>query len=208
LINDPDSRRAFLHIRTPEDSIIGSKDIPCTIGLQFFIRDGKLDLVVNMRSSDLILGISYDVPAFTFLQELMALELGICMGTYIHVSNSLHVYEKHFEMLDEILDQRNVAESTLLSYMRGPMSPMPVQQCTPRLYKFEALLRSCRHVSDIGNALTELITDPIEEYWFDWAQILAAHRAGKLGEKKKMRDLMYNVSEQLRPIKMAYKEER
>ena len=208
LSNDPDSRRAFLHIRTPEDSIIGSKDVPCTIGLQFFIRDGKLDLIVNMRSSDLILGISYDVPAFTFLQELMALELGVPMGTYIHVSNSLHVYEKHFKMLDEILNTKSVAESRLLSYMRGPMKPMPAQQCTSRLYKFEALLRSCQHVSDIGNALTELTTEPIDEYWFDWAQVLAAHRAGKLGEKKKMRDLMYNVSEQLRPIKIVHEVKR
>jgi thymidylate synthase len=202
LKQDPDSRRAFIHIRTPHDSIIGSKDVPCTIGLQFFIRDNKLDLIVNMRSSDLILGISYDVPAFTFLQELMALELGVSIGTYIHISNSMHVYEKHFEMLDEILDKRNVAESILLSYMRGPMKSMPKQQCTIRLYKFEELLRSCYDIDSIDNALSDL--KDIDDYWFDWAQVLAAHRAGKLGKKKKMKDLMYNVTEQLRPIKIVH----
>ena len=55
----------------------------------------------------------------------------------------------------------------------------------------------------MDNALTELAAESLEEYWFDWAQILAAHKMGKLGQKKKMRDLMYNVSEQLRPIKMT-----
>ena len=200
LENDPDSRRAFLHIRTPEDSIIGLKDVPCTIGLQFFIRNGALDMVANMRSSDLVLGISYDVPAFTFLQELMAIELGVPVGTYIHVSNSLHVYERHFEMLDEILDKRNVAESNLLSYTRGPMSPMPLQNSTRRLYAIEAHLRSCQHVDHVDEILAE--AKDLGDYWYDWAQILAAHRVAKLGNKKKMRSLMYGVSEQLRPIKL------
>ena len=174
---DPDSRRAFLHIRTPDDSIIGSKDVPCTIGLQFFIRDGKLDLIVNMRSSDLILGISYDVPAFTLLQELMANELNVPVGTYIHISNSLHVYERHFGMLDEILRKRNVAESRMLSYARGPMPPMPMQQRTTELYKIESQLRNCQSESSIAEALESAKT--LEPYWFDWAQILAANRFAK-----------------------------
>tara|TARA_R110002060_G_scaffold68814_1_gene77534 strand:+ start:167 stop:1174 length:1008 start_codon:yes stop_codon:yes gene_type:complete len=207
LRRDPDSRRAFLHIRTPSDSIIGSKDVPCTIGLQFFIRDGKLDLVVNMRSSDLILGISYDVPAFTLLQELMANELKVQVGTYIHVSNSLHVYEKHFKMLDEILEKRNVAESQLLSYMRGPMAPMPMEQSTVELYKIEARLRSCQSSDAIGDVLND--AKNLDPYWYEWAQILAANRFTKLGNKKKMLSLMQSVSsEQLKPIKPTYRGEK
>ena len=207
LRRDPDSRRAFLHIRTPDDSIIGSKDVPCTIGLQFFIRDGKLDLVVNMRSSDLVLGISYDVPAFTLLQELMAIELDVPVGTYIHVSNSLHVYEKHFDMLDEILEQRNIAKSQLLSYMRGPMAPMPKQQNTTELYNLEARLRACQS----GTAIGEVLDDAkyLDPYWFDWVQVLAANRFTKIGNKRKMLSLMQSVgSEQLRPIKLDIEEKK
>ena len=207
LRRDPDSRRAFLHIRTPSDSIIGSKDVPCTIGLQFFIRDGKLDLIVNMRSSDLVLGISYDVPAFTLLQELMAIELNVLIGTYIHVSNSLHVYEKHFGMLDEILDKRNVAESQLISYMRGPMAPMPSQQSTSELYNLEAQLRACQSGPAIVKVLEQ--AQGLDTYWFDWIQILAANRFTKIGNKRKMLSMMQNVgSKQLRPIKVEYKEKK
>ena len=199
LRNDPDSRRAMIHIRTPDDSIIGAKDVPCTIALQFFIRDNKLHQVATMRSSDLVLGISYDVPAFTFLQELMANELGVELGTYIHVSNSLHVYERHFEMLDEILDKRSSATSTLMSHTRGQMNPMPQTQATSELFAFEALIRECSDVTEINAALAT--TKHLDEYWIDWAYILAAHRAGKLGFKSVARAMMYGVSEQLRPVR-------
>ena len=102
LRRDPDSRRAVIHIRTPDDSLYAVKDVPCTLALQFFIREGKLHLHVNMRSSDIILGIAYDVPAFTTMQEILANELSVELGEYVHTSNSLHCYERDFEMLDAI----------------------------------------------------------------------------------------------------------
>jgi thymidylate synthase len=105
LKNDPDSRRAVIHIRTPDDSVHAVKDVPCTLALQFFIRDNKLDLHVNMRSSDIILGLVYDVPAFTTVQEIMANELDVELGEYVHTSNSLHCYERDFAMLDEIANE-------------------------------------------------------------------------------------------------------
>ena len=89
LRRDPDSRRAVMHLRVPDDSIDAKLDVPCTLALQFFIRDGKLHQVANMRSSDLIFGIAYDIPAFTMFQEMIANELGVGVGTYTHTSNSL-----------------------------------------------------------------------------------------------------------------------
>jgi len=92
LTHDPDSRRAVMHLRVPDDSVDAKLDVPCTLALQFFIRDGALHQVVNMRSSDVIFGIAYDIPAFTLFQELLANELGIGFGTDTHTSNSLHIY--------------------------------------------------------------------------------------------------------------------
>ena len=103
LRKDPDSRRAIMHIRVPDDSVDAKLDVPCTLALQFFIRDGKLHQVVNMRSSDVIFGIAYDIPAFTIFQEILANELGVELGTYTHTSNSLHIYERHFDMAEKIL---------------------------------------------------------------------------------------------------------
>jgi len=117
LKKDPDSRRAVMHLRVPEDSIKAKLDVPCTLALHFLIRDGKLHQVVHMRSSDVILGIAYDVPAFTLFQEILANELGVGLGTYTHVSNSLHIYEKHFEMAEKMLQHDNVEQS--LSWARN-----------------------------------------------------------------------------------------
>ena len=39
LKNDPDSRRAVIHLRTPDDGVDAKLDVPCTLALQFFIRN-------------------------------------------------------------------------------------------------------------------------------------------------------------------------
>src|SRR5690554_6804175 len=51
LKQDPDSRQAVIHLKTPNNK--PTKDEVCTKDLQFLIRDGKLDLHVNMRSNDI-----------------------------------------------------------------------------------------------------------------------------------------------------------
>jgi len=93
LRNDPDSRQAIISIKVPSTEEI--KDVPCTLTLQFFIRHGKLNLQVNMRSNDIILGFPYDVYCFTSIQQFMANELGVSVGRYVHNVGSLHLYTKN-----------------------------------------------------------------------------------------------------------------
>lgn len=92
LKDDPHSRQAVIHIKTPSNAV--SKDIPCTIALQFSIRDNSLFLMAVMRSNDIWLGLPFDLFAFTSLQIKMAMELGVGVGDYTHVAGSLHLYEK------------------------------------------------------------------------------------------------------------------
>jgi thymidylate synthase len=174
LTKDPDSRRAVIHIRQPQDSYLAKKDVPCTLNLQFFIRDKKLHMIVQMRSNDLILGTALDVPAFTFMQELMALELGLDVGTYYHTSNSMHVYERHYDMCEKILN----ADTTLAS------TAMPALKEAPPIDKLMDLERRAR----LATKSQELIILGSEArmysdiLWTDWAHILLAHRAKKIGD--------------------------
>lgn len=101
LMKDPDSRRAVIHIRDIQDTF-DKPDVPCTLTLQFFIRYKKLHMISHMRSNDLILGACYDVPIFTVLQEVMSNDLRVELGSYMHMANSLHVYEKHFDMVEKL----------------------------------------------------------------------------------------------------------
>lgn len=90
---NPDTRQAVIHIKAPDNK--ESKDVNCTVCLQFFIRDGKLYLTTYMRSNDLWMGFPYDVFQFTNLQVLLAMELELEVGTYTHIAGSLHLYERN-----------------------------------------------------------------------------------------------------------------
>lgn len=92
LKNSPNTRQAVLHIKTASNE--PSKDVNCTVCLQFFIRDGKLYMTVYMRSNDIWLGFPYDVFQFAAMQVLMSMELGVELGTYTHVAGSLHLYKR------------------------------------------------------------------------------------------------------------------
>ena len=92
---DPNSRQAVIHIKEPNPE--KTKDLPCTVALQYFIRDGKLYATTYMRSNDIWLGFPYDVFTFTCLQIKMAFELGVGIGSYTHISGSLHLYSRNVQ---------------------------------------------------------------------------------------------------------------
>lgn len=181
LKRDPDSRRAVIHIKSPIDSLDAVKDVPCTLALQFMVREGALHLVANMRSSDLILGIANDIPAFTLLQELMALELGLKLGEYIHTSNSLHVYERHWDMLDQICDSRNIQESIVLDHEYARPMAMPSSPPLDRLMAQESIIRQ---IPDVKTLVQHVDSNLCQSYyWDEWLRVLASYRAKVLGDK-------------------------
>lgn len=93
LKKDPNTRQAVIHIKDASDK--PTKDTPCTVSLQFLLRDGKLHLTTYMRSNDIWLGFPYDVFSFTCLQILMANELDVEIGEYTHIAGSLHLYTRN-----------------------------------------------------------------------------------------------------------------
>jgi thymidylate synthase len=103
LKNDPDSRQAVVTIWDPKLDLLPSKrDYPCTILHQFRIRDNKLNMSVYMRSNDVWLGAAYDFFQFTRVQIAMASVLGIKPGKYTHHVGSLHIYEQHYDMAENL----------------------------------------------------------------------------------------------------------
>lgn len=193
LKTDNDSRRAVIHIRSPYDSILAKKDVPCTVALQFFLRDDRLHLHVTMRSSDLILGLPYDVPAFTYFQELMALDLSqalgrhIDMGEYVHTSASLHVYERHFGMVDAILDDTDNVRR-LVSGGSIPMERMPSRPPVELLLDFEQKVWRARVTNEVLQVHKE--RPSIHPYWSDWFTLLACKRLSSLKDDVEANNLL------------------
>lgn len=94
------TRQAWLTIFDGKEKDDYTYDTPCTLSIGFDIKPGigTLDMCVTMRSNDLVYGFCNDQYCFTKLQELVADELGIPVGTYYHFAHDLHIYERHFDM--------------------------------------------------------------------------------------------------------------
>lgn len=103
LAHDPDTRQAVATIWDPlHDMYDGPRDLPCTVDLVFRIRDGKLTLKTHMRSNDLWRGWCYDVLQFTLLQCTVANVLKVPVGPYVHLADSLHVYDENVDALRKV----------------------------------------------------------------------------------------------------------
>jgi len=116
LINDKDTRQSVIRFNKPDVSFEGNKDFVCTLNGVFQIRGGKLNLFINMRSSDAVLGLTYDVPFFSLLIQIMRFELSkhdifVEPGSLTMMLNSSHVYERHFELVEEMLEHEFIEDS-------------------------------------------------------------------------------------------------
>lgn len=109
LSQDKDSRQATIVLNRPEVMMSNSKDKICTNSIGFRIRNNKLNMSVNMRSNDFIYGTCIDAPQFWFLRSMVLAKLKkvypeLELGTYYHKADSFHVYDRHFNMLNNIVN--------------------------------------------------------------------------------------------------------
>jgi thymidylate synthase len=105
LRGNPDSRQVVLQIWDSSvdlplpDGSPANRDIPCNICSLAKIRAGKLEWTQILRSNDLVLGVPHNFVQFTSLQEVLAAWLGIEVGHYRHIADSLHIYARDEESL-------------------------------------------------------------------------------------------------------------
>ena len=117
LQGNPESRQVVLQIWSPkadfprEAGEPASRDVPCNLVSMLKVRDGKLEWTQIMRSNDIFLGLPHDLLQFTSLQEIMAGWLGLELGSYNQVSDSLHVYEEDVPSLLEVDDVSHLENS-------------------------------------------------------------------------------------------------
>lgn len=102
LKRDRDSRQAVLTIWRENPPM--TKDVPCTVSVQWLIRDGLLHCVDTMRSNDVWLGFPYDVFNFSMLswqilERLRDSGIDVQLGTLLLNAGSHHLYEKNLETL-------------------------------------------------------------------------------------------------------------
>jgi thymidylate synthase len=107
LRKNPESRRAIMIYNRPsmwlDYNSFGKSDFMCTNAVQYMIRDGQLNAVVQMRSNDLIFGYKGDRHWQMYVLHKLAGELGVPPGEITWQVGSAHIYERHFYLVDNWL---------------------------------------------------------------------------------------------------------
>lgn len=121
LKEDPDTRQATLTIW--RENPPPTKDLPCTVAISFMIRNSFLHCHVYMRSSDVWLGLPYDIFNFSMLAHLVCCRLNegstsIREPGLLHLTAaSSHLYEEHWKLAENL---HNVSVQSVLHKFVSP----------------------------------------------------------------------------------------
>jgi thymidylate synthase len=112
LKRDDNTRQAIAFVNRPKFQYEGNRDFVCTMYLNFWIRDNRLHMKVQMRSNDIFYGLTYDAPFFAFIQQTVWYWLRetyptLDLGNYYHCADNIHYYERHFAIADKILAEES-----------------------------------------------------------------------------------------------------
>ncbi len=112
LKHNPDSRRIILSAWNPED-VPDMALPPCHTMSQFYVQDGKLSCQLYQRSGDAFLGVPFNIASYALLTHLLAREAGLEVGDYVHTFGDAHIYNNHFDQVNEQLSRQPLDLPTL-----------------------------------------------------------------------------------------------
>lgn len=111
LRKDPSDRRCYVSAWDPAEDGLGEqgqRNVPCPTSFTFSVTGGELHSSLFLRSSDVFVGLPYDVMGHALLMDAVAHELRIRPGV-MHVTLAhAHLYESHWELTAEALKQEPV----------------------------------------------------------------------------------------------------
>ncbi|MEZ2656719.1 thymidylate synthase [Aneurinibacillus aneurinilyticus] len=112
LIANPASRRHVISLWNIDD-LDQMALYPCVWNNQWLVKQGKLHLIVQIRSNDLALGNPFNVFQYYVLQRMVSQVTGYELGMLTFNINDLHIYERHIEPLQEQIQREAYAAPEL-----------------------------------------------------------------------------------------------
>lgn len=112
---NPDSRRLLVVAWNPVQ--VKSKDTvlpPCHFAFQFYVVDGRLSCRFMMRSTDIFLGLPFNIASYALLTHLIAVECGLGVDELIFDGGDVHLYTNHLEQIKTQLEREPKPMPTLV----------------------------------------------------------------------------------------------
>jgi len=124
-----------------------------------------------MRANDAYRGMVSDVFSFTFLQETMACELGLDLGSYHHHVGSVHIYEPDLPRVEAVLEEAAAPGP-------GPEHGFPAMPRRDNRGDFRVVLEWEEALRRNATRLvpSQLAATGVDPYWQQVLMLLEAHR--------------------------------
>ena len=112
LKNNPNSRRMLVSAWNPSvlpdtsksfsENVANGKAAlpPCHAFFQFYVHKGKLSCQLYQRSADIFLGVPFNIASYSLLTMMIADQVGLKYGEFIHTLGDAHIYLNHKEQVN------------------------------------------------------------------------------------------------------------
>ena len=102
LKNNPHSRRILTNIYNFDD-LHEMHLYPCAYSMTFNVSGDKLNGILNQRSNDMLTANNWNVLQYSLLIMMFAQVSGLKPGKFIHVIADAHLYDRHIDLVKEVL---------------------------------------------------------------------------------------------------------
>lgn len=106
LKTNPQSRRIMTNLYNHHD-LNEMRLYPCAYGVTLNVKNGKLNMILNQRSQDMLTANGWNVSQYAVLQHMLAQVSGFEVGELCHVIADAHIYDKHIPIVKELITKNS-----------------------------------------------------------------------------------------------------
>lgn len=102
---------------------------PCHYACQFYVRDNQyLDCMFSMRSTDVALGLPFNVASYAVLTMIVAKRTALEPGHLVYTGGDVHMYTSHVDTMQEILQRDGSVIPLPLLELDDAVATKPIEE--------------------------------------------------------------------------------
>ena len=102
LKNSPYGRRHIMNLYQYSDFLETGGLYPCAMETHWSVRDGKIDMTLIQRSSDVPVANAINKLQYVALMLMVARHCDLKLGKFCHFVQNAHIYDRHIETVEEM----------------------------------------------------------------------------------------------------------